>query len=78
MMTDVNAQSGTDRVAEVAAKMPDIEIFVNVQGDEPEIEGKAIDQVIQLLQDNPKPRWQLLRLRFAPYRIWKIHPASRL
>ncbi len=34
--------------------MPDIEIFVNVQGDEPEIEGKAIDQVIQLLQDNPK------------------------
>ncbi len=54
MMTDVNAQSGTDRVAEVAAKMPDIEIFVNVQGDEPEIEGKAIDQVIQLLQDNPQ------------------------
>lgn len=52
-ITDPNAQSGTDRVAEVAASRPDVGIFVNVQGDEPEIEGRSIDQVIQLLQANP-------------------------
>ena len=54
MMTDVHAQSGTDRVAEVAREMREIEIFVNVQGDEPEIEGADIDHVIQLLLENPQ------------------------
>ena len=54
IMTDVNAQSGTDRIAEVAAGLPDVDIFVNVQGDEPEIAGAAIDQVMQLLLDAPE------------------------
>jgi 3-deoxy-manno-octulosonate cytidylyltransferase (CMP-KDO synthetase) len=53
IMTDVNAQSGTDRIAEVAAQLPDVDIFINVQGDEPEISGAAIDQVMQLLVANP-------------------------
>jgi 3-deoxy-manno-octulosonate cytidylyltransferase (CMP-KDO synthetase) len=52
-ITDPNAQSGTDRVAEVARKRDDVSVFVNVQGDEPEIEGSAIDAVIRLLQQNP-------------------------
>ena len=52
-MTDVNAASGTDRVAEVARAMPDVDIFINVQGDEPEIEGEAIDLVARLLEENP-------------------------
>ncbi len=52
-MTDPAARSGTDRVAEVAAPMEDVEIFVNVQGDEPEMSHDAIDQVIQLLVDHP-------------------------
>lgn len=52
-MTDPNAQSGTDRVAEVARARPDVAIFVNVQGDEPEIEGSSIDLVIELLRQHP-------------------------
>ncbi len=36
-MTNPDAPSGTDRVAEVARRMPDVDIIVNVQGDEPEI-----------------------------------------
>ena len=52
-MTSPDAKSGTDRVAEIAAKRDDIDIFVNVQGDEPEMSPKAIDQVIQLLADHP-------------------------
>ncbi len=52
-LTDPNAQSGTDRVAEVAAKHPEISLWINVQGDEPEISASAIDQVVSLLQKNP-------------------------
>ncbi|HLA85861.1 MAG TPA: 3-deoxy-manno-octulosonate cytidylyltransferase [Thermoguttaceae bacterium] len=52
-MTDPAATSGTDRVAEVARKMPDVDIVVNVQGDEPEISPDAIDLVVRLLEENP-------------------------
>jgi 3-deoxy-manno-octulosonate cytidylyltransferase (CMP-KDO synthetase) len=52
-MTDPAAASGTDRVAEVARPMADVEIVVNVQGDEPEIAGAGIDLAIQLLEDHP-------------------------
>ena len=54
LMTNPDAPSGTDRVAEVARSMPDIEVFVNVQGDEPEIEPESIDKVISLLEDDPE------------------------
>lgn len=53
LMTNPNAQSGTDRVAEVAANMEQVDIVVNVQGDEPEIAGESIDHVIRLLIDHP-------------------------
>ena len=52
-MTDPAAPSGTDRIAEVAAALDDVDIIVNVQGDEPEIAGAAIDLAIQMLIDNP-------------------------
>lgn len=51
--TDPNAPSGTDRVAEAASDWNDVDIVVNVQGDEPELSGEAIDLVIRLLQENP-------------------------
>ncbi len=53
-MTDPNAQSGTDRIAEVAATLDGIDIIANVQGDEPEMDPNAIDAVIQLLLDHPE------------------------
>lgn len=52
VMTDPNARSGTDRVAEVARSMPDVDIIVNVQGDEPDISAEAIDQTIALLEQD--------------------------
>jgi 3-deoxy-manno-octulosonate cytidylyltransferase (CMP-KDO synthetase) len=52
-LTDPNAASGTDRIAEVARQLPDVEIVVNVQGDEPEIAGPSIDLAIRLLEDHP-------------------------
>ncbi len=54
MMTDPNAPSGTDRIAEVAAGMSDVDIVVNVQGDEPELSGDSIDLVIRMLEKNPE------------------------
>jgi 3-deoxy-manno-octulosonate cytidylyltransferase (CMP-KDO synthetase) len=59
-MTDPNAASGTDRVAEVARQMPDVDIIVNVQGDEPEISGAAIDLAIRLLEENPRAEMSTL------------------
>lgn len=53
VLTGADLQSGTDRVAEVAAQMPEIDLFVNVQGDEPEISAEAIDSVTRLLVANP-------------------------
>ena len=53
-MTDPRAASGTDRVAEVARRMPRVDIVVNVQGDEPEIAGSSIDLAIELLQSHPE------------------------
>jgi 3-deoxy-manno-octulosonate cytidylyltransferase (CMP-KDO synthetase) len=52
-LTSVDCPSGTDRVAEVAARLPEIDIIVNVQGDEPELSGEAIDWVVALLEHDP-------------------------
>ena len=40
-MTRADHPSGTDRVAEVAARLDDAEIIVNLQGDEPEVAGSS-------------------------------------
>ena len=53
VMTSPAATSGTERVAEVARGRSDIDVFVNVQGDEPEISGEAIDTAIGLLLRDP-------------------------
>src|SRR5688572_13185981 len=53
VLTDPNHASGSDRVAEVARGWADVDIIVNVQGDEPEISAEAIDQVVALLENSP-------------------------
>jgi 3-deoxy-manno-octulosonate cytidylyltransferase (CMP-KDO synthetase) len=54
VMTDPNAASGSDRVAEVARQLGEVDIVVNVQGDEPEIAGTSIDLAVELLENNPE------------------------
>ena len=53
IMTDPNCASGTDRLAEVAKAFPNVDVLVNVQGDEPEIDPHAIDTVAKTLIENP-------------------------
>ena len=52
-MTSPDCESGTDRLAEVATSLPEFEVFINVQGDEPEIDPEAIDLVARTLLDHP-------------------------
>ena len=46
IMTRADHKTGTDRLAEVAEKFPDVEVIVNVQGDEPLIEPALIDELV--------------------------------
>lgn len=48
-LTDPNHNSGTDRVAEVATTIPDAEIIVNVQGDEPLISPETIEKAVETM-----------------------------
>jgi len=52
VLTSPEHQSGTDRIAEAVADM-DVEIIVNLQGDEPEIDPANIDYLAKMLMDNP-------------------------
>ena len=56
MLTAIDHQSGTDRLAEVATNLgwPDDAIVVNVQGDEPLIEPSLVIAVAQALKENPQ------------------------
>ena len=46
VMTRADHKTGTDRLAEVAEKFPDVDVVINVQGDEPLIEGSLIDELV--------------------------------
>jgi 3-deoxy-manno-octulosonate cytidylyltransferase (CMP-KDO synthetase) len=52
VLTSPDHESGTDRIAEAVADM-EVEIIVNLQGDEPEIDPDNIDYLAKLLMDNP-------------------------
>jgi 3-deoxy-manno-octulosonate cytidylyltransferase (CMP-KDO synthetase) len=51
VLTDPAHPSGTDRIAEVAAKLPD-DIIINVQGDEPEIQPQIVDDLAARLEQS--------------------------
>ena len=45
MMTRADHKTGTDRLAEVAEKISDADLIINVQGDEPLIDANLIDEL---------------------------------
>ena len=52
MMTSADHPTGTDRVAEVAATVPEATIVVNIQGDEPFLQPAQIQSVIDPFLDS--------------------------
>jgi len=53
-LTSPKHPTGTDRLAEVAAKLKSAPIILNVQGDEPDIAPSTIDRLVRALQEDPK------------------------
>lgn len=53
-MTSTEHKSGSDRIAEVASRHPEISYIINLQGDEPLIEVENIELVIKGVKDDDK------------------------
>lgn len=53
IMTSSTHPTGTDRLMEVASKLPDFDIYLNIQGDEPFLNPQVPDELIRALQQNP-------------------------
>lgn len=54
VLTSAHHPTGTDRLAEVVQTLPDVDIVVNVQGDNPLIDPGAIDIALRPLLDDRK------------------------
>ena len=54
MMTSPDHPTGTDRLAEVAAAYPDMDLIINVQGDEPLIDPELIDELAAVFDEDPQ------------------------
>ena len=52
VLTSSEHVSGTDRIAEVIEEIPDAEIIINIQGDEPLIEANVIDSLVDSFEDS--------------------------
>jgi len=63
-MTRADHATGTDRVAEVAARL-DARLIINVQGDEPEMDPGAIDTLVDLMDTRPDVPMGSLACRFT-------------
>jgi 3-deoxy-manno-octulosonate cytidylyltransferase (CMP-KDO synthetase) len=62
MMTASHHQSGTDRLAEVAA-YHDGSIYVNVQGDQPLLDPLMIDEAVTPMIENPDIQMSTLKIK---------------
>jgi len=52
VLTGSTHQSGTDRCAEVIAKLPQFDTIINIQGDEPFIDPEQIDLLARCFEDD--------------------------
>jgi len=60
LMTSPDHPSGTDRLAEVAGKLF-APLYVNIQGDEPLVDPRDIDAVVEALRSDPTVQMATLR-----------------
>ncbi len=58
--------SGSDRIAEVAAKLKDATHIINIQGDEPSLPPRLIDRLAEDLLDNPQRCMNTAARKFLP------------
>src|ERR1700686_1545406 len=53
-LTSPKHASGTDRIAEVVRRSKEFEFIINIQGDEPLVDPRLIDKVVEKLQRDRK------------------------
>ncbi len=68
-MTRDDHATGTDRLAEVAQRLSDIDIIVNIQGDEPLIDPDSVDSVVTPLLESAVEMATASRLLTNPAEI---------
>lgn len=51
LMTSERHRSGTDRCGEVAAQHADVDVVINIQGDEPLVDPKQLDSLLKAFED---------------------------
>ena len=64
VMTRADHESGSDRVAEVAASL-DVDAIINLQGDEPLIEPASLELLADLLRNDPMAQIATLAMPIA-------------
>lgn len=69
VLTRSDHASGTDRVAEVAEHL-DVDVIINLQGDEPEVDVEALDQLPDLLEDDPDASMATLATPIRSHDQW--------
>jgi 3-deoxy-manno-octulosonate cytidylyltransferase (CMP-KDO synthetase) len=70
IMTRKSHRSGTDRMAEVAEKIP-ARLYINVQGDEPMLAAHAVDDLIRAMLENPRVPIGTLAHRIESEEEWR-------
>lgn len=60
VMTDATIETGSDRVAFVAQQFPDMEIIVNLQGDEPFVRHEMLTALVQPYLNGERPEMTTL------------------
>jgi len=63
IMTSDNCLTGTDRLAEVSKQM-DYDLYVNIQGDEPVIDPKSIDEIVS--------EYKIYKDNYIAYNLYKV------
>ena len=66
VMTSADHPSGTDRLAEVALNYEDVDVIVNVQGDEPMIPPQVIDDLAHAFEENPDLEMATMKTEMQP------------
>jgi 3-deoxy-manno-octulosonate cytidylyltransferase (CMP-KDO synthetase) len=70
MMSRSDHVSGTDRVAEVARTL-DVDVVVNLQGDEPQLEPETLDLLPRLLRDDAEAPMATLGVPLTSLEQWR-------
>ena len=78
VLTPKTIETGSDRIAYVAEKMPEVKIVVNIQGDEPFINGKMIDEAIEPLLFDKKINVATLAKRIVSVEELKSNSIPKL